>query len=801
MSTAFKNVVYAGNFYRCPTQRMIASKIHDDNRYSVLFEVLKEIGNHLINGTIDALYHKIITSYKDDWFTISSLREQIQADDISSIRRFVAYVGNETIISPYREISVETPAFIVHSSVNLITEDTGQYTAYIIRAKKADKSPGGRGIHTNSETDLACMVAKAALEKEFPAIRIRLVYLFNDDDSLGNVGKFNVLKTKKSNVFTSDYLSFYDECRSFSYEAFFAKIEEVLTTKVEPNCFECDSKDICQKNTIKTSNMAKAKDEYAKPKSYSMPSFTASQLEVINKVDGAMLVCAGPGSGKTATVVGRIKHLINMGIPAEFILAITFTRDAAHELMERCLSFCERDELPEILTLNALGYKILKLNPEYVGKVSLMTQRERFTLIGSLLDISKPLEGFNYNLIKGNNGLISKVDKALTKLSKEGSEGFKSDFLKFAETYNEAVRARGYISFDEQISLSQKLFDEHPDVLKNISNRYKYIMVDEFQDIDDAQAKFIYSLSKNYKNICCVGDDDQSIYAFRGGTPKYMLHFRQLYPDASIFLLKENFRSTEKIISAANKQIEQNDRLQKTVTPVKKGGISPEHISSQESEALEKVVEQLHMQGIAYEDIAVIASKNATLEKFEHDCAFPSVLGKEYLVDSAFFKVLHLALKRMLSTVDNAKSEVYLEEIIGDRALYEKVVALTIDGNAVAFVESVAKILGLQDTAVLSAVLSVISSNHVNDCRTLYEVMQYMADYGDEQRVEPDTQGKVIFITAHESKGMEWKAVLMLDDYKEEKSEEQNRLIYVAMTRAKERLFIFHNQKRSSVAA
>lgn len=800
MENALKAVVYADTFYQCPTKRAISSQIHEENRMTVLYDVIENLGASIKDGSLESLFQNMALSYKDEWFPYDYVKSQTVKDDISVFRRFVAYLAGESIIDTYKKVSTETFKNKVTASVSFISKKDNTYYANIVRYKKADKSPNGKSLHTNSQTDLSAMVAKAALERDFPGIQIRLVYLPNEADSLGNIGKFVSCTTKKSNVFINDYSSYYEDNGSFAYEAFLSKIDEVIGTKVEPNCFNCENKALCQKNTINAVNVPCAREEELVPCGYVMPEFTQSQLQVINNTEGALLICAGPGSGKTATIVGRIKNLLDKGIPPEFILAITFTKEAANELKERCLSFCKPYELPEIMTLNALGYQILKLNPQYCGEVRLMTQRDRLTLIDSLLDVTAPLEGFSYSVIKGNNGLLAKVDKALIAYDK-GEGEYKDDFKAFAETFKAAVKCHNYITYDEQISLSQKLFDEHPDILDSISSRYQYIMVDEFQDIDNAQAKFIYSLSQKYCNICAVGDDDQSIYAFRGGTNKYMLHFKRLYPDAMIYTLKENFRSTEKILNAANKQIEGNKRIKKEIRPVKSGGVEPIHIPGQSKDYLESIVNELVSQGIAYEDIAVIASKNSTLQNLQREVSFPSILGREFLVDNPFFKVLNFALGQKYCTVDASRCTVYLKGFISDEATLSKLSSIGTDCLAVEYVDQFSDVLGISDSAVISAIQQVITKYHIRDCKSLYELVQYMADYGDETRIMPETKGNVIFITSHESKGMEWKVVLMVDDYREEKTEEQNRLIYVAMTRAADLLYVFDNEKRSVVAA
>ncbi|AOZ97862.1 ATP-dependent helicase [Butyrivibrio hungatei] len=796
MENAMKTVVQTSSFYTCRTKKQMSAKTV--TRSSVLYGILNQLGDRLSDGRVQLLYDSIRKGYQEVGFQYDYVRDMQIADDIACLKRFISFLDGYKILSTKKSLTVETSHFKFLSYVNLIAEKDGQSYACIVFPKKADKSLNGKSIHTNSETDLNVMCAKASLEKDYPGINIALVYLFNEDDALGNPTQFRVLKTKKSNIFIHDYSSYYDE-HGFSFETLYSQLEKAAMTKVSYNCFECDCRDFCQKNTISNMPKANAKDE-TDAIGYQMPTFTETQQKVINKIDGPLLVCAGPGSGKTATLVGRIKHLLDCGIEPEFILAITFTREAAQELKNRCLSFCKPYSVPEIMTLNALGYQILKLNPSLVGNIKLLTSREKMTLIDRLLDISEPLEGFNYSVIKGNNGLLHNISKALDDVLVNGNtEKYAEDFLRFSKLYESVVKQNGYISYSEQITLAQKLFNEHPDVLDKISSRYKYIMVDEYQDIDRDQAKFIYSLSLKSKNICAVGDDDQSIYAFRGGSNRYMLDFRKIYPDAELYTLKENFRTSEKIVRSAEKVILGNKRINKEIIPVKKGGLEPVAITGQSASELNMVVSELISKGYAYEDIAVIASKNQTLCDLQREVSFPSILGKEYVVNNPFFKVLSFALKNHYEQGCDYSAQI--RNLIADDKLAECVLSVSIEQPSAYYCDEVSSVLNLSESAIKQAVERLIYENHARSTKELYELLQYMADFGDETRVEPDTKGSVIFITSHESKGMEWRVVLMVDDYKDDSSEEQNRLIYVAMTRAKDALYIFERDGKRLLAA
>ena len=796
MESAIKSVVYAPSFYNCPTKKAFSSQ--STKRATVLYEAISMLADAVRKKSLNDIELLVHTKYQDSWFAYDYVRRNQEDSDIACIKRFVNYVSDATVLSGVRSVSVETPHFKVFSPVSFIAEKNGVRTAYVVFPRKADKSFYGKSVHTNSETDVFAMTVKAALEHEYPGINVALVYLFNSDDTLDKVTDFRVNKTQKSNIFEHDFSSYYDECHVFSFETFLGKLDSVLSTKVNYNCFVCDCKDLCQQKTLDNTSFAKRKDDGSKSV-YEMPQFTKSQMEVIRNTEGPMLVCAGPGSGKTATLVGRIHHLIESGVDPEFILAITFSRDAAKELKDRCLSFCKPYEIPEIMTLNALGYQLLRLNPEYVGEVNFLSTRERFSLINSLLEATKPLTGFDYSVVKGPYGLLNKVDKALSDVRAGNTEKYGEDFLEFANTFSLALSQKGYINFEEQITMAQKMFEEHPDVLDKISSRYKYIMVDEFQDIDATQARFIYSLTQKFKNICAVGDDDQSIYSFRGGSNEHMLSFRKTYPGATIYTLKENFRSTESIVKTAEKVISGNKRISKDAVPVKKGGIAPMKILGQDAKDLDAVVIKLLEKGYGYGDIAVIASKNNTLQALENSVSFPSVLGKEFVISNPLFKILLHSLKSHYDVTYDCLPQ--LKAFIGNEEKISAVLNQNKSVLAINYVETTAKMLGLEDSAVMDSFETIIGSNHVSALKDFYELLVYMADFEDDTRVEPDTKDAVIFITSHESKGMEWKVVLMIDDYRDDVSEEQNRLIYVAMTRSKELLYVFEREGRDIMAA
>ena len=820
----------ASSFYQCPQKLSIMTQIKEENYTYLCNTATKLVSQGLITGKthiqILADVKKILSTAKEDLFSTPFVREQQIKDDIEKYRRFLVYLNQYKIIEGLQSISVNVGKNSVSTTVHLIAQKDNDLFAFIILSKKANKSPGGKSIHTSTDTDLHALIAKLGLENSYPRIKICLVFLSNPDDTLGKIGNFIVCKTKKSNIFTLDFEKYYTD-DIFDEMEMKSTIEHVLSIPQTPVCFGCDYADLCKKDSVSTMSVIQKPLQLVKTAKYELPTYTENQKKVIESIEGPVLVCAGPGSGKTATVIGRIKNMIEHNIPPEFILAITFTRDAANELLERCRTFCQVDRFPKICTLNSLGYEILRNNEFYVGKLRLLSRKEQMQIIDNLLSASeKTFKGFSYTTKTGTNGIINQLANAINdyhlhsdKFIKINSKKYDSDFYKFIEQYDSAVKSGNYITFDQQISLCIKLFYEHPEVLNSYVNLYKYISVDEYQDINAEQAHFIEMLA-SHQNICAVGDDDQSIYAFRGGSNSYMLDFKNRYPKSKTFVLKENFRSTEALVDSSRNFIEKSNvnRIPKKIAATIKGGVRPEIIDQQDVDTLNQIVKNLLNEGFSYNDIAILASKNSTLENlYSSNINFSAVLGKAFLVDHPVFKILYellfLGLKginhkhifRLCSLLDITipKNEDIINWYTSQLSLknQESQEKLIFISNAISMIQTKVRPLTLSDyvcaslkisgTTFSDALNKTIESSYCKDLNDLFDTFSYMIDFCDDTRIDPDTSNSVLMITNHESKGMEWNVVILIDDFKrEDVTDDAYHLYYVAITRAKKRLVI-----------
>lgn len=829
------------DFYRigqCEKLAKIENVIHEENRYLAFSKAVdvfcKNIANH---SALESFEKEIRQNYDRAWFPFSWQYEEAVKSDCFLMNRFKKWLGEVKVIATDVEISVKDSALDLSDRIPLIVLfPNGRYSAIYIFNKVADKSLNGKSVHTAAATDLHALAAKYALEGKYPNMLVNLVYLKNVQDTEDSfLPSFDLSGTKKSNVFTLDFAGYYKDS-IFQRQLFLEVMHSVCEEKPKKDCFSCYAKSLCRINSLDHTILQHA--EESTEKSYVMPEFTALQKKVIQHVNGPMLVCAGPGSGKTATLVGRVQQMIQQGIPAEFILLITFTNEAASELAQRCRSFCNEDAMPKISTINSLGYEILRSNQETLGReVNLLTRMVQIEIIQNLVSVFPKLTGFNYPAHEENYELYKTIATKLGKyLSAESREAFffkekqlGTDFVAFAEQYRAIVSNRGYIDFDEQVSLCLKLFREHPEVLSVYQNLYQYVMVDEFQDINADNASFIYQIAA-HGNLVVVGDDDQGIYGFRGGSNQYMLSFSDTFPDTQTIVLEENFRSVESLVNAAQKLISNNQvRIPKNIVSMREGMEKPILMPDMSNESIQHAVAEAVSSGYSYNDIAILSTKNAPLEKLHKTLQLPTVLAKAYVREDTFFCILHDVLllhenpyddklffhymqcmEEELSPIKglslfeaSLKNNGYksLDEAVGNSSLAilnDLFHLLNATNSAYAFIENAAYVLRMEGTASMLAVTDIAEKNHLRTVRELKDFMSYMIRFEDDTRMDVNQQERILLITSHESKGREFPIVLLMNDFSD-KSEESRRLFYVAMTRAKDRLYILpeHSGKDS----
>lgn len=823
------------SFYSSGCKNPINDLIHDKSQYSVLSACIRLMCESLAIGEsrqniLSVLQKEMESSYEDSFFAFAWQKSVAISDDLAAFERFLDWLGDDVkVIAGKRELVCHvSPNTTLTSYVSMLCENPdGTVSAYIIHPGTAHKSVNGKSIHTSVQTDLYAMSAKYCLENEYPGCSVVLVYLKNSEDASGNIGAIRYDGTRKSNIFVLKFLSYYTD-GYFDKDAFARAILHVMNTPVPAQCYECRNKQLCRLSQ-KGNSLVEIKEEKI-DETYQMPTFTSAQKQVVDHMEGPLLVCAGPGSGKTATIVGRIKRLIDSGVPAVLILAITFTNKAAEELRRRCLSFCEEDFMPTIKTLNAFGYSILQKNEHLVGSLRVLSQIDRLKILSALMENRRIDKDLTY--IDRKVRQYSTCDDRNAFLKKEG---LSDTFVELYSCFQRIIQQNGYISFDEQITKCLDLFQDHPDVLIAIQKRYPYIMVDEYQDIDEAQATFIYQVA-DHGNIVAVGDDDQSIYGFRGGSNKYMLEFSKHFRNAQTVVLSDNFRSSKPIVDAAQHVIEKNTmRIKKNIRATKQGDDhAVPKVLTGGFEVLNSLVDQCIRNGYRYGDIAVLASKNATLEEWGAMVSFPHILEKTYLIEDSLFTIIRCSLDMILhGPTDRAfvslsyamqvpvspsygrsqyemACELFGDVLHGSHVSFDSHVPMTRMLCALSFAKGLAA-NGYRASAFVEAMgemlemTNVLSYEHLlklarhKSLSSFWETLDYMVLLSDDTRLETQHENAVTFTTCHDAKGKEYPVVILLDDFNEETGSEDVRLYYVALTRAMNQLYIIKKSGQSTL--
>lgn len=346
-----------------------------------------------------------------------------------------------------------------------------------------------------------------------------------------------------------------------------------------------------------------------------------SQAAAVRQTEGPVLILAGAGSGKTTTVVSRLAYLIEgVGIPASNTLTLTFTNKAAKEMRERASSMMENLSYPPLLcTFHKFGLLFLKFN------IHILNRENNFVVIDT--DDKK-------RIIKKINGEIptpliaSEISRYKNSLLNPDEAYKQAEYFnyqqiaKIYEEYEKYLLENNLVDFDDLIALTYKLLDENEDLARATSERYRYIMVDEYQDTNELQLKLLQKLCMTHNNLCVVGDDDQSIYGWRGAHIRNIMEFDQDFNGTSVFKLEENYRSREPILRVANSLIEHNrSRLGKKLIPTRGNGEEITVLNSNdENEEARKIalkVTKLLESGAKAEGIAVLYRVNVLSRSIE----------------------------------------------------------------------------------------------------------------------------------------------------------------------------------------
>ena len=592
------------------------------------------------------------------------------------------------------------------------------------------------------------------------------------------------------------------------------------------------------------------------------------QKEAVLYNDGPLLIIAGAGAGKTKTLTTKIAYLIEEEQVSPYnILAITFTNKAAKEMKDRIfMQIGDIAKKLQVSTFHSFGLKLLRENVGVLGydrNFVIMDSDDSLTVVKKILkDMDYDPKIYNPKAIRNK---ISSCKNEMT--SPEAYERYAvSDYEKVVQEvyarYEKKLQQNNSVDFDDLLLLPIKLFKKYPDILERYQELYKYILIDEYQDTNEAQYILTKLLSEKNRNITCVGDDSQSIYSFRGANYKNILNFEKDYPDAKTILLEQNYRSTSTILDAAN-QVIRNNKMKKDKNLWTARGVGEKikyyraYNERDEAGYVVRKINELINKGVEYKDIAVLYRTNAQSRVVEEEMLKENlpykVIGsinfyarKEIKDLLAYLRLIHnskdnVSLVRVINTpkrgigqktienltqkADEEDISIY-EAITGGKELefkntIEKLKAIANELTLTELVDKVLEASGMKQELEAEQTLdaevrlenleefkSITKSFEEQEGSVSLEEFLFEASLVSDVEEYKNDPNRISLMTVHSVKGLEFDHVFVIGMeegifphmnslMENSEVEEERRLMYVAITRAKDDLHLINARRRT----
>ncbi|XP_066591916.1 probable DNA helicase II homolog [Prorops nasuta] len=594
------------------------------------------------------------------------------------------------------------------------------------------------------------------------------------------------------------------------------------------------------------------------------------QQVAVTTVNGPVLILAGAGTGKTRTIISRIAHILESNYAfRDEILAVTFTNKAANEMKSRVLDLTGRN-IPWLGTFHAIAAKILRMDPEIAGlnkNFTIIDMADQFQVIKNIMtEMQEKVKDKQKSVM---NIIQQWKEKCLLPSEvKNAWKSMESLALKVYHKYQDKIKSLNFADFGDLLLYNIKLFQQNTEVLSHYQNKFKYIMVDEYQDTNSIQYLWLNYLSKGHLNICCVGDDDQSIYSWRGAEVENILKFSDKFNNAKTFKLECNYRSTSHILATASHVIDNNvARLKKDLWTTNNEGekviVTKLQDEKQEAKFLCNQIMKLNLK-YKYSDIAVLvraAFQTRVMEEYfiqysipykiicglrfyerqeikdviaylrliinnSDDLSFERIInrpkrsiGAKTLKNisqiaeenkTSFFEAAQIiagnqkGAKRLKSSLNDFTSKIKdWEEIASSKPLAELVTIIVNQSGYIKMLESE----GEKGVSRIENVQELIAS--LNNFDSIENFLEHISLVMDTDNIKSDDTVHVM--TLHAAKGLEFPCVFLpgwedglfphhrsLEDRGGKALEEERRLAYVGITRAKERLFISSTKGRQT---
>ena len=586
------------------------------------------------------------------------------------------------------------------------------------------------------------------------------------------------------------------------------------------------------------------------------------QQEAVFCTEGPLLLLAGAGSGKTRVLTHRIAYLMDQGVNPYHIMAITFTNKAAKEMRERV------DDLVGfgaehiwVSTFHSTCVRILRRHIDKLGYGNSFTIYDADDQKSLIKQICKQYKIDTKMMPERRiiNEISSAKDEFMTPSEYETRHQYDFKKKKIAQIYKEyqkQLKANNALDFDDLIFKTVELFQFHPEVLDYYQERFRYIMVDEYQDTNTIQFQLVSMLARKYQNLCVVGDDDQSIYKFRGANVKNILNFENVFPEAVTIKLEQNYRSTKNILNAANEVIKHNKgrKTKKLWTENEEGDLIEFHQYGTEYEEARKIIheiEDLSKEGYDYKNMAILYRTNAQSRVFEESFMIKNIPYRIVGGTNFYQRKEVKDILSYLKVVDNGLDDLAVRRIINvprrgiGAATIEKINVYAVEHNIsfldACFSDLIREFRRKMQEGSLEELFKYITDEtgyianlkaegteeaegrieNINELlnkvvtyeqeaeeASLSELLEEIALVADIDNLE-DSDNRVVLMTLHSAKGLEFPYVficgmedgifpsymtVMSED--DDDMEEERRLCYVGITRAKKKLYLSAAKRR-----
>lgn len=582
-------------------------------------------------------------------------------------------------------------------------------------------------------------------------------------------------------------------------------------------------------------------------------------------MDGPAMVLAGPGSGKTTVITHRIKNLIEKAeVRPENILVVTFTKAAAISMQKRFSTLMNGGKGQPVTfgTFHSVFYKILRKSRRYEA-TDILSERQKTDYIREIIGrygiSSNDISELSQNII---NDIGNIKGNMLNAQEYEPSCCKKEDFIKVYNAYNLELKRDGKMDFDDILRECYLLLCENHTILEQWRELYKYILIDEFQDINRIQMNIIELLASPLNNIFVVGDDDQSIYGFHGARPEIMIEFKDYYPEAELIVLDVNYRSTQSIINVAGRVIENNKtRLDKCAHANNDKDFQPDirkfRNQVEELKFVVSKIKEYENQGISLSEMAILVRNNSQIQeissflknrKIEAESGkhrsniYNGMVAKDILsyvrgalkFDGTYFNedliyVLnkpqrYISRQVVLSVNMNisAVRRIYSKNNIDSFLFHIEMIRKLPPQAALSYIrkgagyEEYLRLYAIENNIPMSGLLKQLEQL-VQECSKFNTLEQWInsidsaqnsegQNFGKKSSGEGGTNNRINIMTMHGSKGLEFKAVFIVDAnqgiiptskaLRERDFEEERRLFYVAITRAIDYLNVYAVEER-----